>query len=138
MSTTLSGKTFYVATNGSDLNNGTSLATPFATWQRGINVAYPGDTIFIRGGVYYVTGYDNFPEINPAAYPTPKGRCGTVSKKYIFGHTHRIILQETGQFLIARMPVQSTIPTLVDFIEFGCILAYKRHNRQEFVSAGRA
>jgi uncharacterized repeat protein (TIGR02059 family) len=81
VSTVVSGKTFYVAPNGSDLNNGTTLSTPFATWQRGINMAYPGDTIFIRGGVYYVTGYDNFPEINPAAYPTPKGRCGTRDKK---------------------------------------------------------
>lgn len=81
VSTVVSGKTYYVATNGSDLNNGTTLSTPFATWQRGINVAYPGDTIFIRGGVYYVTGYDNFPEINPAAYPTPKGRCGTAEKR---------------------------------------------------------
>ena len=38
-STIVSGKTFYVATNGSDTNNGTSLTTPFATWQRGINAA---------------------------------------------------------------------------------------------------
>jgi hypothetical protein len=89
--TSVSGKTFYVATNGSDMNNGTSLTTTFATWQRGINMAYPGDTVFVRGGIYYVSGYDNFPEINPAAYPTPKGRCGTASKKIYFWAYHLIM-----------------------------------------------
>ncbi|MBW2589649.1 MAG: hypothetical protein JRD71_02825 [Deltaproteobacteria bacterium] len=41
----------YVATNGSDANPGT-LAEPFATIQHAINVMYPGDICYIRGGTY--------------------------------------------------------------------------------------
>ena len=81
---TVSAKTYYVATNGSDLNNGTSLSTPFATWQRGINVASPGDTIFVRGGVYYIRGYDNGVLIDPQAWPSPKGRSGTAGARIHF------------------------------------------------------
>lgn len=45
---------FYVATNGDDHNPG-SLDRPFATVQRGQDAARPGDTVFIRGGVYHLT-----------------------------------------------------------------------------------
>ncbi len=48
--------TYYVATNGNDSNNGTSLSTPFATWQKGFTETLAGDTLFIRGGVYYLSG----------------------------------------------------------------------------------
>ena len=52
--------TFYVdapggdglAGGGSDSNNGTSLATPFATIQQAANQAQAGDTVIIRGGTY--------------------------------------------------------------------------------------
>ena len=76
-------ETYYVATDGSDSNNGTSLVTPFLTWQKGINEAYPGDTIFIRGGIYYITGYDNWVSVNPNASPA-KGRNGTATDKIYF------------------------------------------------------
>lgn len=49
------GQIYYVATNGNDANPGT-LAQPFATWQKAINLAQPGDTIYLRGGVYAVSG----------------------------------------------------------------------------------
>ena len=78
------GKTYYVATNGSDLNNGTSLTTPFATWQRGINAADPGDTVFVRGGVYEISGINTFPEVDPLAWPTAKGKSGTKAKPICF------------------------------------------------------
>ncbi len=78
------GKTYYVATNGKDSNNGTSLTTPFATWQRGINAAYPGDTIFVRGGIYYLAGNNPFVEVNPQRWPVPQGRSGTKAKPICF------------------------------------------------------
>lgn len=44
-------KSIFVATNGNDLNTGT-LNSPFLTIGKGINSMVPGDTVFIRGGVY--------------------------------------------------------------------------------------
>jgi len=45
---------YYVAPGGSDTNAGT-MAAPFATLQKGVNVAVAGDTVFIRGGTYRIT-----------------------------------------------------------------------------------
>jgi hypothetical protein len=42
---------YYVATNGSDSNNG-SAATPFRTIQKAANTAKAGDVVLIRGGTY--------------------------------------------------------------------------------------
>jgi hypothetical protein len=46
--------TYYVATTGSNSASGT-LAQPFATLQKGNDVAVAGDTVFIRGGTYSIT-----------------------------------------------------------------------------------
>jgi uncharacterized repeat protein (TIGR02059 family) len=48
---------YYVATDGNNNNNGTSLSTPFATVAKGLSMLYAGDTLFIRGGVYMQTGF---------------------------------------------------------------------------------
>ncbi len=45
---------YYVATTGSDSNAGT-MDAPFATLQKGANVAVAGDTVFIRAGTYKIT-----------------------------------------------------------------------------------
>jgi hypothetical protein len=47
----LMASTYYVATNGNDNNPGT-ITQPFATWQKGFDVAVAGDAVYIRGGVY--------------------------------------------------------------------------------------
>ncbi len=46
------GNSYYVAMNGSDSNLGT-IDSPFRTVQRGVNASFAGDTLYIRGGVYY-------------------------------------------------------------------------------------
>ena len=46
-------KEYYVAPDGNDTAVG-SMEKPFATWQKGHDVANPGDTIFLRGGIYKV------------------------------------------------------------------------------------
>jgi len=51
---TLSGKTYYVATNGSDSNPGT-IDKPFATWGRLTGIMAAGDVAYIRGGTYRST-----------------------------------------------------------------------------------
>jgi len=48
------GGDYYVAVYGDDDNPGTYEA-PWATFQRAFNVARPGDTVYIRGGVYLST-----------------------------------------------------------------------------------
>lgn len=46
---------FHVAVDGDDAHPGTH-AQPFATLQRGHEAAAPGDTVFVHGGTYAVTG----------------------------------------------------------------------------------
>lgn len=51
-STTPTGATWYVATNGNDANSGSSTA-PLATLQAAAAKANPGDQIRVRAGIYY-------------------------------------------------------------------------------------
>jgi len=46
------GQTYYVATTGSDSNNGISPQTPFLTIQHAIETVGPGGTVAIMGGTY--------------------------------------------------------------------------------------
>jgi len=43
---------YYVDVTGNDANNGTSLASPFATVTKAISLAVAGDIIYVRGGEY--------------------------------------------------------------------------------------
>lgn len=52
---TVKATTYYVSTTGNDGNPGT-LAQPFLTWNYGILQLNTGDTLFVRAGVYAVTG----------------------------------------------------------------------------------
>ena len=45
-------KTYFVSNSGSDSNNGLSAGSPFATIPKAITLVVPGDTIYVRGGVY--------------------------------------------------------------------------------------
>ncbi len=51
MATTSHAASLYVATTGADANPGT-LALPWRHIQKACNSAAPGDTVFVRGGVY--------------------------------------------------------------------------------------
>ena len=53
-SQSLSGSTYYVATNGNDSNAGT-ITQPWRTWQKGFISVKPGDILYIRGGTYTTT-----------------------------------------------------------------------------------
>jgi chitodextrinase len=46
--------TYYVSSSGSDASAGTVTA-PFATLQKAVNLANPGDTIYMRGGTYLLS-----------------------------------------------------------------------------------
>ena len=43
---------FYVSTTGIDTNNGLTISTPFATVSKAVQLANPGDMIYVRGGTY--------------------------------------------------------------------------------------
>jgi len=49
--TAVHGATYYVATNGSDSNPG-SLNQAFKSFAKGVSKLQPGDTLYIRGGIY--------------------------------------------------------------------------------------
>ncbi len=53
LSTNLKAATFYVAPNGNNNNNG-SKNQPFATVQRAQDAVEPGDTVYIREGIYQI------------------------------------------------------------------------------------
>jgi hypothetical protein len=44
---------YYVATNGSDSNSGTSESSPFRSIQHALDLVQAGDTVYVRGGIYY-------------------------------------------------------------------------------------
>ena len=71
------GATYYVATpaNGGSNSNPGTFAQPFATWQYAIDQMESGDTTFVRGGVYYITGTNNFVFIDGTASGTASERC---------------------------------------------------------------
>ena len=56
--TELYATTYYVSTTGSDTNVGTFVA-PFATIQHGSNQLLPGDSLIVRGGIYFEKIYLN-------------------------------------------------------------------------------
>jgi hypothetical protein len=54
IATSVRAATYYVSPSGSDNAAGT-MAQPFASLQKGNNVAMAGDTVFLRGGTYSIT-----------------------------------------------------------------------------------
>jgi hypothetical protein len=48
---TAQGATYYVATTGNDSNPG-ALTQPFKSFKKGVSLLQPGDTLYIRGGLY--------------------------------------------------------------------------------------
>src|SRR5574344_394310 len=74
---------YYVATDGSDTNPGT-LASPFATVQRGQQSAVAGDTVYIRGGKYRMSTAQIARYYSIWAYVTELNRSGTAGKRICY------------------------------------------------------
>lgn len=84
--------TYYVATNGNDLGQGTE-TQPFLTVKKGLSVAQPGDKVQLKPGIY--------PELVRTARAGTPGKPIIVDggnaaqiKQFIFGHPH-CVLQNT-------------------------------------------
>jgi hypothetical protein len=77
------GPQSYVSTTGNDVNNGTSLSTPWRTIQKAMNSATPGSTVNIVAGTYNerltlgVSGtVGNYITFQPNGFTVPPGGCG--------------------------------------------------------------
>ena len=77
------GPQFYVSTTGNDVNNGTSLSTPWRTIQKAMNSATPGSTVNVVAGTYNerltlgVSGTaGNYITFQPNGFSVPPGGCG--------------------------------------------------------------
>lgn len=45
----------FVATTGSDTTGNGSIGTPYKTISKGLSVAFPGDTVYVRNGIYSIS-----------------------------------------------------------------------------------
>jgi hypothetical protein len=71
--------TYYVAVDGQDTNPGT-LAKPLATVQKAQSLVSPGDTVYIRGGVYHMTADNISQQLRGYACVTFLDKSGTPGK----------------------------------------------------------
>ena len=58
LTNTLPAKTFYIAPDGNDATGDGSVSAPFATLMKAQQVVEGGDTVFARGGTYYLKESD--------------------------------------------------------------------------------
>ncbi len=111
---TLAGTTYYVSTTGSNSNDGKSTSRPFKTIAKAAGAAGPGDTIYLRGGVYkeYVDGYSGGSNtyftrsgvsgspITIASYP---GERATIDGSSLTGENGgRYLLQINANYIVVR------------------------------------
>lgn len=120
------GASLYVATNGSDANNGAQ-STPFKTIQKAANVANPGTTIYVADGVY--------------SECVTISRSGTVNARIVFKSTNKWGAKVNGTSSSFRFKIADGTQyiDIVDFDIFGPqagsgnaqygVLIYGQHNR---------
>ena len=111
---TLAGTTYYVSTTGNNNNDGKSTSRPFKTIAKAAGAARPGDTIYLRGGVYkeYVDGYSGGSNtyftrsgvsgspITIASYP---GERATIDGSSLTGENGgRYLLQIDANYIVVR------------------------------------
>ncbi len=96
------GTQFYVATTGSDSNNGTSTSAPWRTIQKAMNSATPSSTVNIMAGTYHerpalgVSGTSgNYITFQPYGFSVPVGGCGGYSGVVCGGD--QVILQQVPE-----------------------------------------
>jgi len=80
--------TFYVQDkayneNASDLNRGTDINYPWATWQKAFNTAAAGDTVYFRGGTWYPRS-DNYGNVTEHDPGSRRGHNGTAANPICF------------------------------------------------------
>lgn len=74
------GATYYVAPNGDDSRSG-GIDAPLATVQRAQDLVSPGDTVYIRGGIYEMREEQISKQVGPYACVTFLDRSGAPGKR---------------------------------------------------------
>jgi hypothetical protein len=109
------GTQFYVATTGSDSNNGTSTSAPWRTIQKAMNSVAAGSTVNIMAGTYQerlalnVSGTSgNYITFQPYNFSVPIGGCGGYSgvacggDQVILDYTYLGTVTDGVPFLLVR------------------------------------
>jgi hypothetical protein len=84
----LSAHTYYVQdraynANASDMNRGTDINQPWATWQKAFRTARAGDTVYFRGGSWYPT-QDNYGSVTEHHASIGRGNYGSAENPICF------------------------------------------------------
>ena len=58
LSNTIFAKTYYIAPDGNDASGNGTISAPYATFMKAQQVVMAGDTVFARGGTYYLKESD--------------------------------------------------------------------------------
>lgn len=79
----LSAKSYYIAVNGNDSNDGT-ISSPFATVAKAQSLVEAGDSVFIRGGIYKLSEEQIMSTDNLYAYVFDMRKSGLNENKRIY------------------------------------------------------
>lgn len=95
--TPAAGGDVFVATTGSDVTGDGSIENPYATIQKGVDELGAGDTLYIRGGIYYITGSDSEGVTVDNSYPD--GSSGNLTSVMAYDNilTNPVIIDCDGQ-----------------------------------------
>jgi len=134
-------KTIYVSPDGSDTAAGT-IDSPLATLPAAYKKVVSGDTVYFRGGTYYVTDAQVMKKGNPYAYVFSLEKAGTAKKRTCFmGYPGErpvfdfSALQLDGAYRFAAFYLGANYLHLRNFDIVGVPVRITGHTQSECVSA---
>jgi len=137
----VTAKNIYVAPDGNDSANGT-IDNPLATLPAAYKKVVSGDTVYFRGGTYYVTDNQVMGYKSPYAYVFALEKAGTASKRTCFmGYPgERPVfdfsqLQLDGKYRFAAFYLGANYLHLRNFDIVGVPVRITGHTQSECVSA---
>ncbi len=144
--TWLKSEIYFIAPDGLDSNPG-SINQPLASIQKGQDLANPGDTVYIRGGTYYLTEDDISRVYNGLfaciTFLDKSGTPGNTIKYWaypgenpVFNHSavkpdnqRNVGIYVTGSYLHIRgLEITGIQVTITSHTESYCIYSYGNHN----------
>ncbi len=138
---TVQGKVIYVATDGNDTADGT-ISAPLATLPAAYKLVASGDTVYFRGGTYYITDSQVMGYSEPYACVFMLAKAGTAQKRTCFmGYPGErpvfdfSALQLDGQHRFAAFYLGADYLHLRNFDIVGVPVRITGHTQSECVSA---